>query len=236
MQSLETPTFKTIVKANSKRVPANKTLFLLGSVVLTLYSDVVARDFGFAPNPFYGICTLATCKPRIRKPAKIGDWILGTGSKTRGREGRVVFAMRVSGHLTFDQYWKDPRFSEKKPNMRGSKKQAFGDNIYHRDGKTGRWRQADSHHSHPDGTPNQRNIKNDTQADRVLFSDDFVYWGGSGPAIPKRFRNFDGHDICGKRNHKNNFPAKMIVDFVAWLRSLGETNYCAMPLDWNKSP
>ena len=94
--------------------------------------------------------------------------------------------------------------------MRGSKKQAFGDNIYHRDKKTGRWQQADSHHSYADGTPNRRNIANDTQTDRMLISDDFIYWGGSGPAIPKRFRTFDGLDICGKRNYKNSFPIKMV--------------------------
>src|SRR5262245_31415483 len=43
-----------------------------------LYSYVVARDYGFAPNPFYGFCTLATCKPDIRRTADIGDWIVGT--------------------------------------------------------------------------------------------------------------------------------------------------------------
>lgn len=37
----------------------------------------VARDYGFAPNPFFGVCTLATCKPRIRSVAQIGDWVVG---------------------------------------------------------------------------------------------------------------------------------------------------------------
>ncbi len=120
--------------------------------------------------------------------------------------------------------------------MRGSKKQAFGDNIYHRDKKTGRWQQADSHHSYADGTPNRRNIANDTQTDRMLISDDFIYWGGSGPAIPKRFRTFDGLDICGKRNYKNSFPIKMVNAFIAWLRSLGDRGYCGDPLDWVRTP
>jgi hypothetical protein len=201
-----------------------------------LHSYVVARDYGFAPNPFYGYCTLATCKPRVRKTAMIGDWVVGTGSKTRGRDGYVVYAMRVTEAMTFDQYWKDPRFRDKRPNMRGSKKQAFGDNIYHRDRKTGQWRQVDSHHSFPDGTPNRRNIVNDTQTDRMLMSDDYVYWGGIGPAIPNRFRSYGGLDICGKRNHKNGFPEKMVDEFVAWLRSRGDKGYCGVPLDWVRSP
>jgi len=143
--------------------------------------------------------------------------------------------MRVTDALTFDQYWEDARFQAKRPNLRGSKKQAFGDNIYHRNKKTRHWMQVDSHHSLSDGTPNSRNIDNDTQTDRMLVSDLFIYWGGSGPAIPKTFRNFQGLDICGKRGHKNDFPEKMVHEFVAWLESLGQTGYCGDPLDWTKS-
>src|SRR6266446_9096276 len=109
---------------------------------MKLYSYVVARDYGFAPNPFFGVCTLATCKPRIRSVAQIGDWVIGTGSKTRKREKHLVCAMRVTGAMTFNQYWSDPRFQAKQPNLRGSKKQAFGDNIYSRGVRTRRWRQA----------------------------------------------------------------------------------------------
>lgn len=203
---------------------------------MRLYSYVVARDFGFAPNPFFGVCTLATCKPKIRKAARIGDWVVGTGSKRRGREGSIVFAMCVTETLTFDQYWKDPRFRNKRPNLRGSEKQAFGDNIYHRDRATGRWRQEDSHHSFPNGEPNRLNIENDTQVDRVLISNGFVYWGGNGPRIPKRFRSFQGIDICGKRGHKCHFPDQMTEDFVRWIRSLDDRGYCSAPLDWGKSP
>ena len=49
-----------------------------------LFVYVIARDFGFAPNPFHGVCTLATCKPGIRRSAKVGDWILGVGGKGLG--------------------------------------------------------------------------------------------------------------------------------------------------------
>jgi hypothetical protein len=47
----------------------------------------------------------------------------------------------------------------KKPNLRGSKKQAFGDNIYSRNAQGNRWCQADSHHSLKDGTPNLSNVR-----------------------------------------------------------------------------
>ena len=86
---------------------------------MRLFSYVVARDYGFAPNPFLGICTLATCKPRIRKTARRGDLIIGTGSKARGRQGHLVFAMRVSETLTYNEYWFDERFLRKRPNLQG---------------------------------------------------------------------------------------------------------------------
>ena len=199
-----------------------------------LYSYVVARDFGFAPNPFYNVCTLATCKPEIRKHANVGDWILGTGSSKRGKEGYLVFVMLVSETLTFSEYWENASFREKRPNLRGSKKQAFGDNIYFKD-HTGRWRQVDSHHSYTGGTSNPHNIDHDTGTDRVLLSTEFVYWGGSGPQVPPKLRSYNGLDICAKRGHKCRFPDDLVTDFEAWFRSLDAQGYLGAPADWVKS-
>jgi hypothetical protein len=199
---------------------------------VTLYSYVVARDYGFAPNPFFGVCTLATCKPLIRRAAQVGDWVVGTGSKGYKLDGRVVFAMKVAETLTFDEYWSDPRFRNKRPNLHGSLKQAFGDNIYHRNRKTGRWVQMDSHHSHRDGTPNSGNIRHDAQAPRVLIGIEFSYWGGKGPKIPARFRNFKGADVCAHRGHKNRFPEGMAEAFIAWLQERGETGFISPPAEF----
>lgn len=199
-----------------------------------LYSYVVARDYGFAPNPFYGVCTLATCKPRIRSVASVGDWVLGTGSAARKRSGHVVYAMRVTEAMSFDAYFTDARFAQKKPCLFGSRKQAFGDNIYHK-GHSRTWRQLNSHHSHADGRPNIANVDNDTQTDRVLISADFIYWGGEGPKIPAKFRRYGGIDICALRNHKSEFPAHMVVDFVNWIRSLGVRGFVGKPLDWSRT-
>ena len=201
---------------------------------MKLHSYVVARDFGFAPNPFYGMCTLATCKPNIRRVADVGDWVIGTGSSKNGKRGNLIYAMKVTEMITFNDYWESARFERKKPNMRGSKKLAFGDNIYYQDSKD-IWHQADSHHSHEDGTPNINNIRNDTKANRVLISIDFTYWGGSGPLIPIEFRNYDGYDICAVRNHKSNFPTNLVTDFIAWFRSLALSGYLASPLDWSRT-
>lgn len=201
---------------------------------MRLISYVVARDYGFAPNPFFGVCTLSTCKPRVRKAAAIGDWIIGTGSAERGRQGFLVYAMRVAEAITYNEYWADPRFQRKKPNLRGSLKQAFGDNIYSKEDND-QWHQLNSHHSYQDGTPNPHNIANDTQTDRVLIGTEYAYWGGAGPQIDGKFRNYDGQDICARRNHRSRFPPGLPDDFVAWFHSLEAHGYLGDPLDWPKT-
>ena len=198
---------------------------------MRLFSYVIARDYGFAPNPFHGICTLATCKPRIRQAAAIGDWVVGTGSKKRNRQGFIVYVMHVTEVMTFNEYWADLRFRRKRSNLRGSVKQAFGDNIYFKDDHN-QWHQLDSHHSYQSGVPNLYNIQRDTQNDRVLVGAEYAYWGGKGPEIHKGFRNYNGKDICAGFGHKSKFPPGLAEDFVAWFRSLDVRGYLGDPLDW----
>ena len=99
---------------------------------MRLFSYVVTGDAGFAPNPYHDFCTLAVCKPKIRKTASVGDWVIGTGSKTRGFQNRLVYAMLVTEEMTFDAYWMDPRFHRKRPDIHGNRVQVCGDNIYFR--------------------------------------------------------------------------------------------------------
>jgi hypothetical protein len=69
-----------------------------------LYSYIVRADDGAAPNPYYDICTLAICKPAIRRTARVGDWIIGTGSAWAGLSGRLIYAMRVDEAITLEAY------------------------------------------------------------------------------------------------------------------------------------
>lgn len=204
--------------------------------MVRLFSYVVARDFGFAPNPFHGVCTLATCKPAIRRIAKVRDWIVGTGTGRQKRASYLVYAMQVDETLTFEEYWSDPRFQQKKPNLRSSKKQAFGDNIYSKQPGSDLWVQSNSHHAFEDGSPNPRNIATDTSTDRVLVAHDYVYWGGSGPKIDPQFRSFGEENICAHRGHKSNFSSAIIEAFISWVRTRGVSGYVGEPLDWIRTP
>jgi len=108
-------------------------------------SYTISRDYGFAPNPFWGYCTLATCKPKIRGFSVIGDYVVGFGGKDTGKHNKLIFVMRVEEILSFDEYWFDERFIIKKPNIYGSLKVQYGDNIYHKD-ENGTWNQLIGHH------------------------------------------------------------------------------------------
>lgn len=194
-----------------------------------IYSYVVAYDSGFAPNPFNGFCTLATCKPKIRKHASVGDWIVGTGSDKIGvrRGGFLVHAMRVEETLTFAEYWNDPRFTKKKPSLLGSYRMASGDNIYCPDGDG--WFQLNSYHSNKNGTQRADHTNKDTSVDRVLVSQDFVYFGAEGPEIPDQLKASNlVHSGIGE--HKV-VDLTTIAFFEAWIDELGLRGYQGKPFD-----
>lgn len=67
-----------------------------------LFTYKVAYDGGSAPNPFHGICTLAICKPVIRRVAEKGDVIVGLGCDDEAN--RIVYCMLVSECVTWTEY------------------------------------------------------------------------------------------------------------------------------------
>lgn len=175
-----------------------------------LYVYVVDRDFGFAPNPFHGYCTLATCKPGIRKGARIGDWVMGVGGRRLRATGKCIFLMNISEICTFEEYWADTRFQIKKPVRNGSPVMMVGDNVYHKDVTTGDWIQEDSHHSNLDGSPNITNFQRDTQTDNVLISNHFFYFGSAAP--PVDLASIDYKNGIGYR--KKSFGNPKVAAFV----------------------
>ena len=199
------------------------------------YFYVVDRDFGFAPNPFHGYCSLATCKPGIRRKADVGDWVIGIGGSRLGATGRCVFAMRISRKIIFDEYWSNPEYLDKKPVRNGSGKMLVGDNIYHFDSAAKRWRQADSHHSNADGSVNLHNLRVDTQIDNVLISHHFFYFGIEAPTVPKGLL-----DSIGYKNGRNYrvFHEIACAALIDWLHTSfrGSLNTVkADPFDFDNS-
>ncbi|WP_341926037.1 hypothetical protein [Nocardioides psychrotolerans] len=203
-------------------------------LIVRLYSYKVRYDIGFAPNPFHGVCTLATCKPRIRAGASVGDWVIGVGSVGQGTLGRLVFGMQVDERLTFDEYWADERFQSKKADRHGSLKYRYGDNVYHRDAG-GQWVQSDCRHSLEDGSPNMDHVRRDTSADAVLISKRFSYFGSQGPVIPHSLRAWGDASVDlgepGRDHTYTAYPPEMIQEFATWFGTL-ESGYQHPPKDW----
>lgn len=194
---------------------------------MNIFTYVVTRDFGFAPNPFCGICTLATCKPGIRKSAQIGDWIFGIGSKTT-LENRMIYLMKVTNKITFDEYWSREEFAMKKPKMTTLKKM-YGDNIYHYDNTDRKWKQENSHHSYENGEPNLHNLEKDTGSNNVLISDDFFYFGKSAMKIPKRYKVYRSiRGYCKKEITSN------VIKFIDYVYREYEKGYNDDPILFTK--
>jgi hypothetical protein len=179
-----------------------------------VYIYVVARDFGFAPNPFHGVCTLATCKPVIRRVANEGDWVIGLGGSRLKATGRCIFAMQVTDTMSFDEYWTDPEYKQKRASRNGSRKAMVGDNIYHRVCGKGAWQQEDSHHSLPDGTIDPYNAEHDTDTNRILLSRRFLYFGKNAPIVPEDLLSKIGYQNA--RHHRAYDPAEC-ADLLDWL-------------------
>ncbi len=142
------------------------------------YSYVLATDSGFVPNPFYGVLTLATCKPVVRKVAQVGDYLIGVAPSRYGQ--RLSYMAKISEVVTFDEYWKDKRFRCKRPKMSQKNERFFGDNIY-RHLKDGTWHQEPSLHY-------LGNVEKDTgRTDHVLICEEFFYFGCEMIALPEAF-------------------------------------------------
>lgn len=191
-----------------------------------LYTYIVRVDSGFAPNPFHGFCTLATCKPRIRKIAKDGDWIAGFTSKRYYKDRRLIYAMRVEEVLDFDDYWSSTRFKCKQPIPSGGREQQCGDNIYHRNPDDGSWIQAPSYH-------NEDHIKKDTKFPQALISKTFIYYGAKAIKLPHEFRNWDSQDVSPMgRGHRCNFPDGLREEFIDWLEPQADNGVYGEPMEW----
>ena len=200
----------------------------------SLFSYVVRYDSAFAPNPFYGYCTLATCKPGIRERAQVGDWLVGTGSDRIGirRGGYLAYAMRVTEILSTMEYWRDERFEKKKADLNHNWVSASGDNIYAPISRGG-WRQLDSYHSRSGGRQHDEHMEHDTGVERILISDDFMYFGAEGPMLPRQFLAGNEMDLLrARRNYQRVREGRVIDAFERWVRSLGVVGYEGKPWDW----
>ena len=163
-----------------------------------LYGYKMTHDTGFAPNPYHGILTLATCKPLIRKWAKEGYWISGwTSNDVQGKNDKfhfkdenqkLIYLAKISEKLSFAEYWE--KYPQKRqPTKTKVGKECFkscgntmvtinddiafcGDNIYEPDSNdpSGYIQHENPHHG-------QQNKEHDLSGENVLVCKEFYYFG-----------------------------------------------------------
>ena len=173
-----------------------------------LWAYVLKSDSGFAPNPLGGYCSLACCKPKIRKAAQPGDWIMGTTPADLGK-GRLTYLMKVDEALTFHEYFCDPRFEGKKP----SPDNPHGDNIYHWNTEGRMCQVPNPHHG-------ISQMKRDLSEDRVLIGTEFVYFGRNAITIPPEFSSLV-YQFVGQKKHPESDLTRGLICWVMDNRTPG---------------
>ncbi|NKK45795.1 hypothetical protein [Rhizobium leguminosarum] len=196
----------------------------------TLYRYVIDHDMGFSPNPFHGCCTLANCKPVIRRCAKIGDFVLGFGSAKSNIRGKLIYWLQVEEILTYDEYWADARFFIKRSVVNGSHIKFHGDNIYHRD-LHGNFIQEPSFHSLPDGSTNYINLNTDTgSTDRMLISKTFGYYGKDAISVPEGLVDI----VAIGRGHRTFLNGEVKSRAIEWLLNDTSRGFLGEPSGWSE--
>lgn len=145
----------------------------------------MTNDSGFAPNPFFDILTLATCKPQMRKSKRKGDWIAGFTSvklcNDKVGEERLIYLMKVTDKIRISDFFFHPDFQDKIPDL--SRKEFIyqaGDNIYKPQGN-GFVQLENRNHTLDDKD-------RDLSVRFVLISTNFYYFGRNPLKIPVDLR------------------------------------------------
>jgi hypothetical protein len=173
---------------------------------LRLFSYIVNHDTGFAPNPFFGYCSLACCKPVIRRCANPGDWIIGLSNKSTGN--RLIYAMSIDKKITYSDYWNSVSYNKKKPrNDTSVVIHKCGDNIYEPK-DDGDFNQLPSTHT-------LEEKEHDLNGQYVLVSSDFVYYGSEAIILPA-YMNF----LKVGRAHRSRFYDDEIHTFIEYIKTL----------------
>jgi Nucleotide modification associated domain 2 len=183
-----------------------------------LFSYRIPWDGGSAPNPFWGYCTLAICKPRIRLSAAVKDWVVGTGS-ARSPIGdisnKVVYAMCVTDKKTMKEYDKFTRskLPRKIPLLTSSNpRRHVGDSIYD---------YSISNNTTPypalrRGVHDDSDRDTDLNGSYVLLSNHFFYFGDQPVTLPENLMG-----IVKKGPGHKTISGQQYDDFISWLESLG---------------
>lgn len=187
-----------------------------------LYSYKMTHVSGFAPNPYYDILTLATCKPILRLRAKVGIWIAGWTSKnmkscsnecdfietktysTEIGQEKLIYLAKVIDKITYAEYWE--KYPQKRPKDNESSIGYFGDNIY-KPTSLGYVQIKNGNHK-------KDQKEHDLKGLYVLICEEFYYFGiEQSLEIPVKLR-----PEVPERQHPMGYVTNDATDFINFVR------------------
>jgi|TARA_R100001143_G_scaffold62609_1_gene66306 hypothetical protein len=207
---------------------------------MRLFSYKMTHDTGFAPNPFGSTLTLATCKPQIRSVKKTGDWIAGFTSKTLSGdqvgEERLIYLMHVGPKLHLRDYYGDPRFQDKIPNLGKPGPMAkAGDNIYRAlvpgAHEPGHFEQLPNpnHWDIAMDAPSPFDLDRDVSGQYVLAAEEFYYFGAQAISLPESVRPALPR---GQSAHGKLSSVEQAERFIAFIRDRYKPGRHGKPTQW----
>jgi hypothetical protein len=173
-----------------------------------VFSYVVQHDTGHAPNPYFRVSALCSCKYRKspREPKNVvelaepGDWIVGTGgadlTKSAGHH-KLVYAMKVEQKITRGKYFRRPALDGKKPSGKEGGDQSRGENLRPTD-------------------------QSEDEEQYVLISKKHFYCFGHD-AIPTPRDKFSHFEKKGP-GFRSDFDADYIKRFEKWIRGITQAS------------
>ncbi|MGX3066149.1 Nmad2 family putative nucleotide modification protein [Ursidibacter arcticus] len=171
----------------------------------SLYSYIVAYDYGNAPNPDFNICTLAICKPVIRRCAKVGDIILGLSPKRMGNH--IVYCMVIDEIVEWQNYYQRCKNSTDLNHRIPINNNHNGDCIwiYQENGDYGLLPSKSGHTREDDEYRDLHSGK------RVLIGRKYWYFGSNHPCHYIQLPN--SHLLTG-RGHRKIKEQQIIDEFI----------------------
>jgi hypothetical protein len=182
---------------------------------MKLYSYTLRYDDGAAPNPFWGVCSLAIRKPSIRLAAEVGDWIVGLGSVKSpigDISDHVVCAMKVTSKMTMEEYDQFCKtfVPKKKPDWRNRDyRMRMGDCIYNYVGGSNNPKMRTGVHI-------EANMEKDLSGLYALVSKQFYYFGDQPVKLPDDLRPI----MLATQGHKSDADQEYVDLFVNWIEGL----------------
>lgn len=167
-----------------------------------IWRYVLASDTGLAPHILDGVCSLAVCKPMIRRYGRPGEWVMGfaTAAESDGNP-LVKYVMYVTDKLPFENYCRA---------WGGKRRDAF---YRYDDDADGVW--YDNGYSDHDSSKGDEE-RRDKGGRHVLVSTDFLHFG-----TKPRNLIFELMPICERKG--------LYADEIAhklWHRGIGQSKYC----------